>query len=330
MVKPGRDHARAEMLRVVVEPGAQLVAVLDQVERAQRRRRNDGRHAVREEVRPRSLAQPADDLAARRRESAGSTAQRLAERACDDVDAANDVAKLRRPASVRADEPAGVRIVDHDQRAVAIGQIADLPEPRDDAVHREYAVGDDQAGACIRRFLEPGLELVEVVVGVAQPARLAEPDTVDDARVVQCIADDRVVLIDDRLEEPAVGVETRRIEDRVLETGKRAEPGLEFLVHRLCSADEAHRGHAVAVAIQCPMRGLAQRRVIGQAEIVVRAQVDDLAAILQAHNGLLRGRQHAFRLEEPLAPQVGRLAVEPLEKVAIQVPGSCGLQSAKL
>ena len=54
---------------------------------------------------------------------------------------------LRRAAPVLAQHAERVRVVDHDEGAVALGEIADLREGRDDAVHREHAVGGDQDGA---------------------------------------------------------------------------------------------------------------------------------------------------------------------------------------
>ena len=67
-----------------------------------------------------------------------------------------------------------------------------------------------------RGLLELGLQVGHVVVLVAKPLGLAEPDAVDDRGVVQLVGDDRVLGAQDRLEQPAVGVEARGIEDRVL------------------------------------------------------------------------------------------------------------------
>ncbi len=51
---------------------------------------------------------------------------------------------------------------------------------------------------------------------VAEALRLAQPHAVDDAGVVQLVAEDRVVLAEQRLEQPAVGVEARDVEDGVV------------------------------------------------------------------------------------------------------------------
>ena len=53
------------------------------------------------------------------------------------------------------------------------------------------------------------LEIGEVAVFVAVTLRLAEPDAVDDRRVVQLIADHGVLGGQQGLEQPAIGVEAR-------------------------------------------------------------------------------------------------------------------------
>ena len=80
---------------------------------------------------------------------------------------------FRRAAAVRADEADRVRVVDHHQRAVPIGEIADAAQIGDDAVHREHAVGGDQLEARAGGVGFPQLrfEVGHVVVAVAITAR---------------------------------------------------------------------------------------------------------------------------------------------------------------
>ena len=70
--------------------------------------------------------------------------------------------------------------------------------------------------AALLRLLQARFELVHVVVRVAEALRFAQADAVDDAGVVQRVADDRVLFVEQRLEQAAVRVEARRVEDRVL------------------------------------------------------------------------------------------------------------------
>ena len=92
----------------------------------------------------------------------------------------DDAVVLGRTAAAGTDDADRMRVVDHDERVVALGELADAVEPSEVAVHREDAVGGDQAAWRAPADLEPRLELVHVAVRVAQPLRLAEPDPVDD------------------------------------------------------------------------------------------------------------------------------------------------------
>ena len=120
------------------------------------------------------------------------------------------------PRPCGADEADGVAVVDHDEGVVLLGEVADAGEVGDDAVHREDAVGGDQAGAGAGRFAQAALEVGHVVVGVAEAPGLAEADAVDDRGVVEGVGDDRVLLAEQGLEEAGVGVEAGGVEDGVL------------------------------------------------------------------------------------------------------------------
>ena len=114
-----------------------------------------------------------------------------------------------------AHESDGVRIVHHHQRAVFFREITDAAQVGDGAVHREDAVGGDEPEARAAGFLQPRFEVGHVVVAVAQPLGLAESDAVDDRGVVQLVGNDGIVGPQQGLEQAAVGVEARGVEDRV-------------------------------------------------------------------------------------------------------------------
>src|SRR5256885_1538985 len=115
--------------------------------------------------------------------------------------------RAARAAPVLADETNCMGVIDHGQRVVSLGQLADLRQWRQVTVHREDAVGDDDPKARVRALLQLLLELLHVAVGVAVAARLAQPDAIDDAGVIERVGDDRVPLVEQRLEDSAVGVE---------------------------------------------------------------------------------------------------------------------------
>ena len=68
-------------------------------------------------------------------------------------------------------------------------------------------VGGDEAKLGALGFLQLRLQILHVGVLEAVSLGLAEPDPVDDAGVVERIADDGALFIEERLEQSAVGVE---------------------------------------------------------------------------------------------------------------------------
>lgn len=86
-----------------------------------------------------------------------------------------------------------------------------------------------------------------------------------------------VPLVEQHLEDPAVGVEGAAEEHGNLSAAKLSEPLLEIAVDRLRPAGEAHRGHAVTPLAQRFLGGRDHPGVVGQAEAVVGAQVEHVA-----------------------------------------------------
>ena len=125
---------------------------------------------------------------------------------------------------------------------------------------------------------------------------LAEADAVDDRGVVERVGDDRVLLAEQRLEEAAVGVEARPVEDGVVGAEEAGDGLLQALVEVLRAADEAHAGEAEAVRVEGLLRGGEHRGVRGEAEVVVGAEVQHLLrrrrARLVSGAGMVRCRSH--------------------------------------
>ena len=276
------------MSRVPAQLLPQLAGLGDQLQRAKARPHDRRRDAVREQVRPRALAQHVHDRRARGDVAAARAAHRLAERAGQDVDPLPHREQLGR-AALRpgADEPDGVRVVDHDQRVVLVGEIADLVERRDVAVHREDAVGGDHPVARIARPRSaaprarpcPGLRyrsrralhsripsMIEAWLSSSEMTASSAPSSVSKTR--------------------GVGVEARGVEDRVL--------GPEELAPAACSSSRC----TVCVpqmnrtdAIPKPHRSIAScaaRMISGwlaEPEVVVRTQVEQLATVVRGARG---------------------------------------------
>src|SRR4029079_1012220 len=91
--------------------------------------------------------------------------------------------------------------------------------------------------------------------------------------MVECIADHGVSIIEQNLEEASVRIEARTVKNRVLGPKKCTDRAFEVVMDFLRAADEAHRGHAIAVNPK-PVGGcLDDVRVIAQATLIVGTEV---------------------------------------------------------
>lgn len=87
---------------------------------------------------------------------------------------------------------------------------------------------------------------------VSFPNRFCKPDSIDDGRVVQSIADDGVLGSEDSLEEAGIGVEAAGKEDAIFMLVIVCNYFLQLLVNVLSSADEPNRAHAETMRVQGP------------------------------------------------------------------------------
>ena len=85
---------------------------------------------------------------------------------------------------------------------------------------------------------------------VAKTLRFAEPDPINDRRVIQFVRNDGVLGAEQRFKQTAIGVEGRGIKNRVLGPEKFRERAFELFVDVLRAADETDTGHAEPVGIE--------------------------------------------------------------------------------
>ena len=95
----------------------------------------------------------------------------------------------------------GYQAQNPDELTLAVGHKVKVTEIIDEG----WWVGEDVTAGGVRG-LELGLQVRHVRVGIAEPLGLAEPDAVDDRRVVQGVTDDRVLLAQEALEDGAIRV----------------------------------------------------------------------------------------------------------------------------
>jgi hypothetical protein len=246
--------------------------------------------------------------------SAGAAAEGLAERAAEEVHVGSGHAQvLVRSAAGLAHHAGAVRVVDDEQGAVLVGEPPQLRELREVALHREHAVGDEPDHALVARLL-PGLleglagrAHVAVLVDPASDAlldRRAQPHAVDDAGVIQLVGDDHVARLAQRGEERLGGGPAG--DERVgrLDPEEARDRLLHVQVRRERAADEPHRSGAGAVPPQPLDARLDDLGVVGQPEVVVRAEARDAATAAQIDGRVHRPVDRLQHLELAGLPEV--------------------------
>ena len=191
-------------------------------------------------------------------------------------------------AAVAAQHAGGVRVVDHHDGAVLLGQRGQLVHRPDVAVHREHAVGDHQLVAgLVGHFLQQLLAVGRVLVAEDLDLGPREARAVDDAGVVQLVGEDEVVLAQDGAHGAGVGREAALEDHAGLDIFEARDLLLELHVDAHGAGDGAHRARAHAQLARGLQRRLDELGVVGQAEIIVAGQVDDLLAVVVADRRLL-------------------------------------------
>ena len=138
-------HLLAEIGGVGAQGFAEVVGRGEQIEDGERGGDDRRGERVRKEIRAGALAEELDDFFAAGGVASAGAAEGFAEGPGDDVDAALDAAVLGGSAAVGADEADGVGVVDHHHGVVFFGEVADLVELGEVAIHGEDAVGGDEA-----------------------------------------------------------------------------------------------------------------------------------------------------------------------------------------
>ena len=196
-----------------------------------------------------------------------------------------------------------MRIIHHNQCIVALGQIADPFERSERAIHGKDAIGDNQACSSAFCFMQFCLKIVQVPIGVAQSLGLAQANAIDDRGVIERIGEHRVFFRQQGFKKPPIRIETRGVENCVIHAEKCRQFLLQRSMYLVRAADEAHRGHAVAVLIKRTMCRLEHRRVIGQSKVVVGAQIEHFS-VAHLNQGALCRTELPFGLEQALFAQL--------------------------
>ena len=299
-------------------------------ERAARAAGHRRRKTVREELGARALLEHLAQRLATGDEAAGRAPQRLAERSGEhDVVTSQQAEALHHAATGLADHPDPVRVVDDQRRLVLGGDRGQLGDRREVTLHAEYPVGDDQAALDGRRLTQRAAQVVRVGVlvdGLVRRARETHP--VNDRRVVQAIGEDRRRPVAERVEQRGVRVPAGDVGQRRRCPAELGQVVLELYVGRELSADEAHRCGPGSVAGEPVGSRGDDVGVVRQAEVVVRAKADDLAASLDLDQRALRRVQDRNPLARARLAHRRQLGAElGLERHGDEAPSAASIES---
>src|SRR5207237_9297975 len=96
---------------------------------------------------------------------------------------------------------------------------------------------------------------------IAKALGLAQTNAVDDAGVIKFVAENGVLLAQERFEQAAIGVETARIEDSIFLAEKTGDRPFELFVQLLRATNEPDGSQTVPVAAQPFLTRSDDRRV---------------------------------------------------------------------
>ena len=130
--------------------------------------------------------------------------------------------------------------------------------------------------------------------------------------MVERVGDDGVLCRQKRLEHTAVRVEAGGVQDGVFGVEIVGNGFFKLFVEILRPADEADGGHAVAARLHRFLCRGDEPRAVGEAEVVVGAEVQGLASVLEGDFRALGGSDVAFFLVEAGFLDGGELSGEML------------------
>ena len=228
---------------------------------------------------------------------AAERAERLGERALDDVDPVGEAFALGDAAAARAVHADGMDLVDIGHGIVFFGEVGDFPDRRDVAVHRIDALEHDQLGPLAPGRGEHAFEMGDVVVAEDLLFRAGAAHALDHRGVVQLVRNDQAIR-----QQPGDGRDRRLVGDEAGGEHQRRLLAVQVgkfelkLDQRMVGAGNVARA---AGARAHAARRLLERgdhvRVLAHAEIVVGAPDGDFLGACRWRARSRAGNEPAMR-----------------------------------
>ena len=221
-IKTQLGHAFAEILGIRLQLVPQGGGLGQHFQNFQRRARDRRGERVGKQIGPGTLTQIFDDVTTTAGIAATRTTKRLAQGAGQDVHAPQHTIIFVGATTRFTHETNRMGIIHHHQRAILIGQITEGGQIGDVAIHRKHPIGGDHFKTTAGGFFQLCFQVGHVVVFVAVPLRFAQPDAINDTRMIQLIGNNRIGLAQQGLEQSAIGIEAGGIKNGVLGAEKLA------------------------------------------------------------------------------------------------------------
>ena len=306
---------RAEIGSIFVHLIAQGSGLTQHIEHFQARCANCRGKRVGKQIRAGTLAQKVDNFLPRGSIAAAGAAKRLTQCAGNDVHAPHYAAMLVCAAAVFAHEADCVAVIHHHERAKLVRKVADRRQIGDKAIHGKYTIGRNEFDPAILSCFELCTQVCHVVVFVTEALCLAEPHAVNDACVVQLIGNHSIFRPEKRFKQAAVCVKAGRIENRVIHSQEICDLAFQLLVDILRAANEADGGEAEAPGVVARLCGFDQRRMIGEAEVIVCAHVEHAMCFCRVDARLLRRGDDTLIFEGSRRADGLELVLEKLKRL---------------
>src|SRR5690348_948232 len=232
-----------------------------------------------EDERPAALMEKFDQFA-RAANVAADRANGLAERADLNIHAAVTAEMIHRAAAIASEDARGMRIVNHHHAAVFFGEGAEFRKRGDVAIHGENAVGDEELAAVpVFRLLQDALAVGEILVLENLDGGFGEAAPIDDGGVIQLVGNDEVVLAENGGDCAGVRREAGLKDDAGFRALESRDLLFELHVNLHGANDAADGAGANAVFADGIDGGAAKLGMRRQAEVIIRAEIDDFLAV---------------------------------------------------
>ena len=173
-------------------------------------------------------------------------------------------------AAVASKHAGPVSVVHHHDAVVFFGEVAQLRQRRNIAVHREHAVGDNQLlSRKICMLLEDAVAVLHIFVTKDLNRRFRKPRPVNNRRMVQFVGDDQIVFAEHGRNRSSVGRKSRLKHYACLHFLERRDLLFQLHVELHGTGNRANRSRADAKSFHRVQCRLAQGLVRGQPEVVV-------------------------------------------------------------